>query len=113
MSLLTSILADLPDGFTLDSTPQPTYTTAPITAPPAGGTPPVSGVLKTVASFCGCPVHIHRAAYDRPSPRGGYTLHSYAWRCTGCRHMTLGYLPEDGFSRAISDARTHVCEAHR
>lgn len=70
--------------------------------------PPVSGVLTTVISASDTLMTLHRAEYDVLSPRGGYTVHGYASRCTACRHITTGY-PADGFSRCHTDATEHEC----
>lgn len=74
----------------------------------AAGGPPVSGVLATVTTTCEARVHLHRAEYTLLSPRGGYTDHGYAWRCTRCRHVTTGY-PAGGYTRALDDAHDHCC----
>lgn len=73
---------------------------------PAG--PPVSGILTTVEAANGAAVHLHRAEYTLLSPRGEFTEHGYAWRCTGCPQVTTGY-PAAGFSRALGDATRHDC----
>ncbi|RLL68152.1 hypothetical protein [Streptomyces sp. Z26] len=74
--------------------------------------PPVSGVVTVVTSASNTAVTLHRAEYTHLDPGGGWTSHGYAWRCTGCRHVLTGY-PAQGFGRALTDARTHVCEEPR
>lgn len=72
--------------------------------------PPQSGAITTVAGVLGHDVTLHRAEYTVRSPRGEFTQHGYAWRCTNraCRHVTTGY-PAQGFGRAHRDARGHDC----
>lgn len=74
--------------------------------------PAQSGVIATVTGASGHDVHLHPAEYTAPSPRGVSTSHGYAWRCTGCGRLTLGY-PSDGFGRAYGDASRHHCEEQR
>ncbi|NGO73772.1 hypothetical protein, partial [Streptomyces boncukensis] len=71
--------------------------------------PPLSGAITTVTSRTGTPVTIHRCDYDMRSPRGGWTVHGYAWRCP-CHRLGCGYGPEAGFAQALADARDHTCE---
>lgn len=68
-----------------------------------------SGALGCIAAACGCAVTLHRARYDAPAS-GGYTRHGYASRCTGCGHLVVGYMPEDGYGRSRADARLHECK---
>lgn len=101
----------LPSGFTSalhPSAPPPAPEVHP--APEPGAHPPVSGTLDEVRTGCGCTATLHRSEYTGLDPRGEYTRHGYAWRCTGCAHLTLGYMPEDGFARALRHARTHECK---
>lgn len=107
--------AHLPPGYTtapapVPSAPEPRVRQPAPAAAPAH--PPTSGVLAEVTTECGCTATIHRAGYDVHSPRGEYTVHGYAWRCPGCAHVTTGYLPHDGFGRALRDAGAHTCEVH-
>lgn len=67
-----------------------------------------SGALGTITAACGCTITLHRSRYDAPVA-GGYTRHGYASRCTGCGHLVVGYMPEDGYARARTDARLHEC----
>ena len=87
-----------------ESRPHP----APAAEPARSGPPPMSGVITTVPSRTGTPVTIHRADYDVLTPRGGWTVHGYAWRCP-CRRLAIGYGPVGGFAEALADARDHQC----
>ena len=103
----------LPPGYTPAARPperRPSPVAAEVEEPPAPARPVLlSGVLHTVTGAAGAVVHLHRADYQ-VLVRGGWTAHGYAWRCTGCRTVSCGYEPSE-FGRAITDARTHDCEA--
>lgn len=68
----------------------------------------VSGAITSITTRSGVEVAVLRADYDVLSPRGGWTVHGYAWRCP-CGRLALGYGPHDGFGAALSDARVHEC----
>ena len=70
----------------------------------------VSGAITTIISRGGTEVAVLRADYDVRSPRGGWTVHGYAWHCPACQRLALGYGPAQ-FGEVLSDARTHECEA--
>lgn len=96
----------LPDGFTW-AQPQPRIQPAPVQPLPPHDAA-ASGTLGCIQAACGCTVTLHRSRYDNPVA-GGYTTHGYASRCTGCGHLTVGYMPHDGYARARTDARSHKC----
>lgn len=112
---LDTMPAHLPPGFTRTLHPgapapaAPAPEVHPAPAPAPGAHPPVSGALGEVHTECGCTATLHPAEYTGLDPKGGYTRHGYAWRCTGCAHLTIGYLPETGFARALRDAEAHEC----
>ncbi|MDJ1131214.1 hypothetical protein [Streptomyces iconiensis] len=74
---------------------------------PAPG-PAMSGVLTTVTSRGGSPVTVHRADYAVEDHLGEYTVHGYAWRCTGCGHLATGYEPT-AFANVLGNGRDHEC----
>lgn len=97
----------LPPGYTA-AQPPPTRAAAVDVQPLPAHEAAASGALGTITAACGCTVTLHRARYDRPAS-GGYTRHGYASRCTSCGRLTVGYMPEDGYARARTDARLHEC----
>jgi hypothetical protein len=109
-----STLPPLPPGFEYAPAPAaPPYTEPVVEQPapprrPAG--PPMSGHITTVTSHSDTTITIHRADYTATDHLGEYTVHGYAWRCTGCRTLTSGYEPRE-FAECLGDGRNHHCGA--